>query len=158
MPNYTITNGSTASAGTQQATAAAYASATLGIGSSTTILSRGKLYDILVGSNAAPGDTFVEWDVSRITVQSTATIVAAPPLDPADAACVFQVTVNSSTHGTISVPNLWYVGMNQRASYRWVCAPGSELVWPATASNGVQLRPRGSYTGTTTATLQFAQG
>jgi hypothetical protein len=30
--------------------------------------------------------------------------------------------------------------LNQRASFRWVPAPGSELVTPATASNGLALR------------------
>lgn len=24
----------------------------------------------------------------------------------------------------------FYVGVNQRAKYRWVAAPGSEIVWP----------------------------
>lgn len=158
MANYTITNGSTTGGGTQQATAAAYAGALIGVGSSTTILRRGKVYDVLVGTNGAPADNFMEFDISRTTTTSTATVVASPPLDPADSAAAGLVTVNSSTHGTISVPNLWYIGMNQRASYRWVCAPGSELVWPATASNGVQLRQRsGSYTGTATGTILWQE-
>ena len=29
------------------------------------------------------------------------------------------------------------VPLNHRASYRWVAAPGGELVWPATANNGI---------------------
>src|SRR5678815_4230880 len=146
MANFTLTNGSTASAGTQQSVTTTYVQATLELTSSSATVRRGKIYDVLVGTNGTPGDTFVEWDISRCTTSSTATFVASPPLDPADAAANALAVVNSSQHGTISVPNLWYIGMNQRASYRWVCSPGSELVWPATASNGLVLRPRGSYT------------
>lgn len=162
MANYTITNGSTASAGTQQSVTTTYVQATLAVTCSTAnggsaTPRRGKVYDVLVGTNGTPGDTFVEWDISRCTTSSTATFVASPPLDPADAAANALAVVNSSQHGTIAVPNLWYIGMNQRASYRWVCAPGSELVWPATASNGLVLRPRGSYTSTVTGTIQWQE-
>ena len=162
MANYTLTNGSTASAGTQQSVTTTYVQATLAVTCSTangasTVFRRGKLYDVLVGTNGTPGDTFVEWDISRCTTSSTATFVNAPPLDPADSVPNTLGVVNSSQHGTISVPNLFYIGMNQRASYRWVCAPGSELVWPATGSNGLVVRPRGSYTSTVTATIQFQE-
>ena len=160
MPNYTLTNGSTTGAGTQQNVTAAYAGPTLGLTCSTanggtTTFRRGKVYDILVGTNGTPADAFIEWNLSRVTTSSTATFVAGPQLDSADAAHNGLATVNSTTSGTISVPNLWYVGMNSRASYRWVCAPGSELVWPATSSNGLQIIPRGSYTSTVTATWQW---
>lgn len=152
MANYTATNGSTASAGTQQATATNYTGALLGLTTQTT-LRRGKVYDLLIGTNGTPADNFVEWDISRVTAASTATTITPQPLDSADQAAVAIVTANSSTHGTISLQNLLYVGVNQRASYRWVAAPGSELVWPATSSNGLQLRQRsGGYTGTATGT------
>jgi hypothetical protein len=93
----------------------------------------------------------MEWDISRITAASTSTFVTPQPLDFADVASGLVVSVNSSTFGTISVQNVWYVGVNSRASYRWVAAPGSEIVSPATSSAGVQLRQRGiAYTGTAT--------
>ena len=151
MPNYTATNGSTASAGTQQATGTAYAGAIVGLNSSTSTPRRSKVYDLLVGTNGTPADNFMEWDVSRVTTSSTATVITPQPLDSADAASTLVVTANSSSAGTISLQNLWYVGVNQRASYRWVAAPGSELVAPATSSAGLQLRTRsGGYTGTVT--------
>lgn len=152
MANYTATNGSTASAGTQQATATNYTGALLGLTTQTT-LRRGKVYDLLIGTDGTPADNFIEWDISRVTSASTATTITPQALDSADQAAVAIVTANSSTHGTISLQNLLYVGVNQRASYRWVAAPGSELVWPATSSNGLQLRQRsGGYTGTATGT------
>lgn len=158
MAKYAITNGSTASAGTQQNTTTTYVGALLGISSSSATPRRLKVYDVLLGTNGTPADNAIEWDISRITAPSTATAVAAPPLDPADAAALCLATVNSSTHGTIAVPNLFYFGANQRASYRWVPNPGGELVSAATNNLGFQLRCRsGGYTGTATGTFYFEE-
>ena len=157
MANYSATNGSSASAGTQQATATTYVGALLGLTTLTT-LRRGKIYDLLIGTNGTPADNFMEWDISRVTAASTSTTVTPQPLDFADQAAVGIATANSSTFGTISIQNVFYVGVNQRASYRWVAAPGSELVWPATSSNGFQLRQRsGGYTGTATGTWMWQE-
>ena len=162
MANFALTNGSSASGGTQQNVAANFLQATISVAASSinggnSPLRRGKMYDILVGTNAAPADTYVEWAIDRITATSTTTNLQGLPLDSADpgtTSLMTQCMVNSSQHGTVTAgQQLWYVGMNQRASYRWVCAPGSELVWPATASNGLTLRPKGSYASTVTATV-----
>lgn len=160
MSNYTLTNGSTTGGGTQQATTTTYVSPILVSGAPTTTPRRGKIYDLLIGTNGTPADNFIEWDISRCTTVSTAvaagTLVAAQPLDQADAIAVSVCTVNSTGSATIAVPNLFYVAVNQRASYRWVAAPGSELVWPATSSNGFCLRGRsGGYTGTLSGTWMF---
>ncbi len=159
MANYAITNGSTSGAGTQQATAAAYTGALLGLTGANSAPRRIKIYDILIGTNGTPADNFIEWDVSRITAASTATSATPQPLDPADATSLTTTTVNSSTFGTVTAnSNVFYVGINQRASYRWVAAPGSELVSPATSSAGFQLRCRSAaYTGTATGTLLFQE-
>lgn len=151
MANYSATNGSSASAGTQQNLTTTYVGAILGLNSSQSTPRRGKVYDVLVGTNGTPADNAIEWDISRVTTSSTATIITPQPLDFADAAAASIVTANSSTMGTIAIQNVWYVGINQRASYRWVAAPGSELVWPATSSAGLQLRSRSpGYTSTVT--------
>jgi hypothetical protein len=157
MANYAITNGSTTSGGTQQPTTAAYTGAIIGIAANGTTPRREKIYDLLIGTNGTPADNFVEWDISRITLSSTTTVLAPTPLDSADAAATATVTVNSSTFGTITIAsNVFYIGVNQRASYRWVAAPGSELVAPATSSAGFQLRQRSTgYTGTATGTILF---
>lgn len=158
MAKYALTNGSSASAGTQQNLTTTYVGAILGLNSSQTTPRRGKVYDVLIGTNGTPADNFLEWDISRVTTSSTATIVTPQPLDSADAAAISIATANSSTAGTISLQNLWYLGINQRASYRWVAAPGGELVWPATASNGLQLRARsGAYTSTVTGTWHWEE-
>lgn len=155
MANYTMTNGSTGSAGTQQNVTTTYVMHCLGVGCPTAAPRRGKLYDVLVGTNGTPADNFLEFDISRVTTVSTSaaagTLITPQPLDSADAAATSVATVNSTGSPTISVQNMWYIGINQRASYRWVSAPGSELVWPATSSNGFALRARsGGYTSTVT--------
>lgn len=164
MANYVATNGSTASGGTQQATTSAFGGngsalaviASTNAGAATTFR-RGKVYDLLVGTNGTPGDTVVEFEILRTTTMSSATVQASA-LDPADAAAVTLSVANSTSAATTTVPAIWYIGMNQRASYRWVCAPGSELVWPATTSNGLHLYFRSpSYTSTVTATWFFQE-
>ena len=154
MANYTATNGSTASAGTQQATATAYVGALLGITTLTT-LRRGKIYDLLVGTNGTPADNYMTWDISRQTAAGTATSVTPNALNPADAAFLGLSTANSTIEPTVTAnSSVFFVGVNQRASYRWVAAPGSEFVYPATTANGFALRVlSGSYTGTATGQL-----
>src|SRR6266576_3610287 len=131
MAKYAITNGSTSGGGTQQPTTTTYVGAILGLSSSTTTARRFKVYDVLIGTNGTPAD-------------ATAFTVA---------------TVNSSTFGTItSGSNVFYIGVNTRASYRWVAAPGGELVAPATSSQGFQLRARSAaYTGNCTGTIYWIE-
>ena len=53
---------------------------------------------------------------------------------------------------------LWSAGVNQRATYRWVAAPGSELLIPATASNGIGVAAKSAaYTGDALASVMFAE-
>lgn len=161
MPNYAITNGSTAGGGTQQPTTTTYVGALLGITSSGAApnLRRFKVYDLLIGTNGTPVDAFMEWDISRVTVGSTSTFLVPTAIDAGDPASLLAVTVNSSSFGTITTgSNVFYVGVNSRASYRWVAAPGGELVATAASSLGFQLRTRsGSYTGTATGTMHWIE-
>lgn len=159
MGKYAITNGSSSNAGTQQATATTYVGALIGLTGANSAPRRIKIYDVLIGTNGVPADNFMEFDISRITTASTTTSATPQPLDQADAASLTTTTVNSSTFGTITAnSNLFYVGLNQRASYRWIASPGGELVSPATSSAGFQLRTRsGGYTGTATGTIHFEE-
>ena len=159
MANYALTNGSTSNAGTEQPTATTYVGAILGVTGANSAPRRVKIYDILIGTNGTPADNFMEWTVDRVTLASTATAATPLPLDTGDAAAVSTCTINSSTFGTITAKSqVFYIGVNQRASYRWVAAPGSELVSPATSSAGFQLRTRsGGYTGTATGNILFQE-
>jgi hypothetical protein len=118
-------------------------SATVDVGSVLTAaasMRRFQLYDIIVGSDATPADNASRWEVQKRT--GTATGGTAPtvtPLDISDTLATTLVpnqapTANGAGSGTVlSIP------LNQRATFRWVAAPGSELVAPATASNGFGL-------------------
>jgi len=157
MANYAATN---SNAGTQQAIAATYKSL-IGLNAATSpALKRFKVYDILVGTNGTPADNFVEWDVSRMTAAGTGTALTPNPLDPADSATAIAGTANYTVEPTVTASSsVFYVGVNQRASYRWVAAPGSELVAPATNLAGFVLRARsGGYTGTATGEMLFLEG
>lgn len=183
MANYGITNssGTLSIATTQQAMSTTFKTLiSIGNSSGTTSVAagtaaqyrRGKLYDILVGTNGTPADNAMEYDIARVTMStSIATLTVSSlssnfALDPADlTGCVNLLCVNSTTELTASVSSAiqaWYVGVNTRASYRWVAAPGSEIVWPAVSSGSaygaVALRCRSQgYTSTVTGNLLFQE-
>src|SRR5690348_7260317 len=66
-------------------------------------LKRGRLFDILVGTNGTPADSFVEYEVARVTASTTAvflgtvsSVSSAYVLDLADAGFGSGVVVNAS--------------------------------------------------------------
>ena len=151
---------SNALGGTQVAVSTTYKTQVNVYSSSTTSARRGKVYDVLVGTNGTPADNYMEWDISRFSATAilTGTAVTPNPLDPADAAFLGVSVANATTENTYvnngTGASVFYVGVNQRASYRWVAAPGSELVYAATNMVGLGLRTRsGGYTGTATGQL-----
>lgn len=154
MANYSANN---INAGTQQANSATYKTL-LSLTSSATVR-RIKVYDLLVGTNGTPADNFMEWDVSRQTVAGTGTALTPTILDPGDGVALSAGLANLTVEPTVTAAStLFYVGVNQRASYRWVAAPGSELVGPATSAAGFAFRVRsGGYTGTSTLTALFQE-
>ncbi len=182
MANFGVSN-STAMAGSAQlAMGSSYSNLIIVAPSSGAMVSngasvglkRGKIYDILVGTNGTPADNFMEFDLARVTASTTLTwtgsvssVSSGYPLDPADPGFQAFVTINTSagsSAGSIATGEPWYVGINQRASYRWVAAPGSEIVYPAVSSgvagggNGVALRARSAaYTGTATGNVLFQE-
>jgi hypothetical protein len=122
-------------------------------------LRRGKVFDVLIGTNGTPADNYLQWDISRMTADGTGTAVTPNPLDPADVAALATAKNNYSAEPTITAnSSLFNVGVNQRASYRWVAAPGSELLFPATAGNGLALRTlSGGYTGSATGGFMYEE-
>lgn len=184
MANFSINNSTNAGfGGTQQALTTTYRTLVLvGVGNATVTSGapsggapspynprRGKVYDILIGTNTTPADNVLTFDMSRLTVMnSTATtgytgavssVSSAFALDVADGLIQAFAVANSSVEAQNTYSNsLWSVGINQRASYRWVAAPGSEMVYPATSSAGLGLRAVSpAYTGTATGTILFTE-
>jgi len=117
------------------------ASTTLAVGSVTAAASnprRGKVYDFVIGSEATPADNAFLWSVQRCTTAGTATTATPLALDPADSTAATLVGGTNHTVDPTGAVETMRVGLNQRATFRWVAAPGSELLIPATASNGLK--------------------
>lgn len=177
MANFSITNSTAMGGGNTQAAITTTYKTLLLSGNSTTsgatisgMLRRGKLYDILIGTNGTPADNYMEYDVCRATMGASSTLAGGISslssnfgLDPADNQFSSLLGTNSSIETAFTaLTETWYVGVNQRASYRWVAAPGSEIVYPAvssaTGSNGLLGRCRsGGYTGTATMNLMIQE-
>lgn len=121
------------------------ASASLGVGQVTadsTRPRRGKLYDLICSqAEATPADGATRFEVNRCTAAGTSTGVTPQKLDPASATTEMdagenQTIVSTNTAGEIPLT----IGLNQRATFRWVAAPYAELVYPATNLNGFGIR------------------
>jgi hypothetical protein len=180
MANYSISNSTAIGSGNvQQAIATTYKSlVVIGNSSATTATNgyagprRQKIYDIILGNNGTPSDNYLEYDGVLITLGTTpagitGTLVSAVSsnflLDQADTVLQAAIQINSTGEvGITAVTEKWYLGINQRAAYRWVCQPGSEIFVPANSSatspNGFALRCRSPvFTGNATATVMGSE-
>jgi hypothetical protein len=105
---------------------------------STTAI-RPRIYDFLLSSDATPADNAGDYLLQRTTTAGTSTAVTPQALDPGDPAAVATAGKAHSAEPTYtSNAILLHVALNQRATFRWVAAPGGEIVLPA-AANGVGL-------------------
>lgn len=102
---------------------------------------RGKLYDYNFGCTTAADDGVTDYVVRRVTGSATGSAVTPAPLDAADAATEMDAkdTVTADAASFAAGTLLDRQPLNNRAGYRWVAAPGGELVFPATASNGLSI-------------------
>lgn len=116
------------------------ASATLDVGSILTASSsprRFKLVDIILGSEAAPGDNVFLWEVNKRTGLATGgSSVTGQPLDDSDTIASTLVGNQAPTANGTGSGNKLSLPLNQRATFRWAAQPGREIIAPATASNG----------------------
>jgi hypothetical protein len=96
--------------------------------------------DIIISSVATVADNAGEYFLQRYTAAGTSTSVTPQALDSGDPAATATAGVNHSAEPTYtSNAVLLRLATNQRATFRWVAAPGYELKLPATAANGVGL-------------------
>lgn len=97
------------------------------------------LYDLIFGADGAPADNNFRVDVQRATASATGTSVTPNALDPADPAAntetLENVTAGASTANAVPLS----FPLNQRATFRWVAAPGSEIIIPAAIDNGLRI-------------------
>lgn len=102
---------------------------------------RGKIYEFLIGSAATPGDQAANWAVQRFTADGTGTAFTPIAIDPADPAALCSSKSNYSAEPTVTANAfLFQASVNQRATLRWIAAPGKELVIPATSGNGAVVK------------------
>lgn len=115
------------------------ATSILGLTGSAAI--RPKIYDLTMGSDATPADNAAEYVLQRSTAAGTSTAVTPEKLDPLTSAAVATAGEAHSVEPTYTANAIvlqW--AQNQRATYRWVAAPGGELICTATAANGIGLQ------------------
>ena len=140
-------------AGTKQAITTSYKTL-LALTAQTSGLRRAKVFEVMIGTGGTPADTAYEFDISRQTNVGTSTSVTPNPVDPGDPACATVGSANFTSEGSITATSsLFYLAINQKASYRWVARDGMELVIPAINLAGVAIRTK-SPAGTAVAGAQ----
>lgn len=104
-----------------------------------------KLYYVEIGITGADASNTYDIPVLRLdnTGAGTSTAVTPLPLDPADAATEFDAAENYTVEPTNYTANSEMLSFqfNQRTTVQWHARPGSEIVVPATAGNGLGFRP-----------------
>jgi hypothetical protein len=137
------------------------ASLTLSLGNVTApaaSMRRLRLYDVMIGQEGTVADNPTDYLFQRCTTTGTRTSVTPQPLDPADAACVATAGQNHTVEPTYTAGQVAIdVPLNQRAVFRWIAAPGCEVIVPATANNGIGVQTPVSGLVLTTATIHFAE-
>ncbi len=107
---------------------------------------RGYIYDILVASGATPADQAANFEIQRTTAVGTEGAGITPePLDPDTQASSLDGAEGHTVEPTETADTLLLAfSLNQRATFRWVAAPGGEIVIPATTANGANIARRTS--------------
>lgn len=103
---------------------------------------RPKLFDLMLGSPETPADQAASWTIRRSTTASTGgTAITPSPLDYADPAALAAAMIAPSMSAPTLTAGLILLAwaQNLRATFRWVAAPGKELVAPATANYGLTM-------------------
>lgn len=131
------------------------------VGILASVNKRAKIYDWMVGADGTPADNALVYtlQLQDASTAGTATSVTPIPLDAADPASDVTANENYSAEPTADdgIPFI-ELPINQRASYRWVAAPGGELILAATASIKILSEVlSAAYTGTAKASLHFEE-
>lgn len=101
---------------------------------------RPKIYDLVLSSPSTPNDYSAEFFLQRFSADGTGTPVTPQKVDPADPAAVATSKHTYTVEPTLTAGDIpLQLAHNQRATVRWVAAPGGEIVIPATAGAGAAL-------------------
>ena len=103
-----------------------------------------RIYEIWFANIGAPADLVSVYTVARITAATTTaagTTVTPSLIDLSDRASQSKSLENCTTEPTYtSNQELLEIPLNHRATFRWVSAPGGELVTPATNNAGAGFK------------------
>lgn len=155
MAKFGMSNGT---GGTPQAMTTTYKTIwDLTAATGATTLRKAWIYDVTFGADGTPADNSITWKIDRQTSTGTRTTGVPAPLDTTDAAALITAGVNTTIEPSVTgATQLLEIAANQRATYRWVAAPGSELVVPATNVAGLGGRAKSpAYTGTVVGSMLF---
>ena len=144
MAAYTFSN---RNAGTQQNLSSSFKTI-IGVNAATgaTTLRRGWCMEWEIGPDAVPNSTDcpISWSIDVMTAAGTGSALTAQPNDigGGDAAALLVYTANYTAEPTVtSNSNLWYMGLNQRASYRvQMRDEWSAIIVPAVNLKGPVIR------------------
>jgi hypothetical protein len=99
---------------------------------------RPKIYEFEIGSSVTPQDYSSQLKLMRYTTAvptGGVTAQTGAPLDPGDPASIANAYF-ANTGGSTASTVLGYIGVNMRATFRWVAVPTKEIVVPATNPAG----------------------
>ena len=113
------------------------------VGMTATSAVRPALTDLILSSNASPADNSSQWWVLRFSAAGTSTAVTPAVFDSGDPAATTVCGKNHTVEPTYAAVPLLDISHNQRATFRWIAAPGEEIISPATAANGIGVQCQG---------------
>lgn len=97
-----------------------------------------EVVQLVLGVEGTPGDTALKLAAQRYTAAGTSTAVTPNPRDSADAVAVSVAGQNHTVEPTYTANVfLFKEAQNQRSTVRYIENPGSGIMVPATANNGI---------------------
>lgn len=120
---------------------------------------RAQIYDLMFSTEGTPADNDVTYGCQRTTADGSDTAVTPEPLDPADPSSKMTCGEDASSEPTeeSTIPIL-EVGVHQRGTFRWVAAPGGEMIIAAVTANGIATQSKSSaFTGITLCTAHWKE-
>ncbi len=106
---------------------------------------RFQIYDMVIsGAGVAPADNAAEYQLKRLTAGGTCTSFTPVSIDPGDPATLLTLTTAGCGFSNSGEPTytagaiMLDIGVNMRATFRWVARERSEIIAPA-STNGLGL-------------------
>jgi len=120
---------------------------------------RGRIFEFVLSSITAPADQATEFNLLRHTAAGVGGVAVSEETGDGDfVAASCNLRGGTMTEPTYAASELFNKSVNQRATYRWVAAPGRMLITTAGTANGIGIRSISSTaTPTVNCTLQWEE-